>query len=276
MTVQRPPKPRRQRREYRPPVGIPTQPPGRWALPTSVVLHALAILLFLAPLLLAPDAVRQALRAGGFGPAGGGGGGKRGTGGEPQVREALRFARVAPPAAPPPVAQPRIEQRPTTPRPQPPVAEPVLTPPKVDVKLDIAAPHVDLAPTPGVGGGTGSDQTGGTGPGTGGGIGTGTGTGRGSANGPGTGGGDDQVFPATLDYWPLPPLPSPKSVQGKPFLFRFAIDEFGRVHKVEFKSTGDGNYDKLLRERFSEYRFRPAHKGDGTPVASILEVTLTL
>jgi hypothetical protein len=107
-------------------------------------------------------------------------------------------------------------------------------------------------------------------------VGTGIGTGRGSAEGPGTGGGEGTIYPATPDFLVMPALPVPKRVQGKTIELRFSIDEHGRILKVDFESTGDSGYDKQLRARLSEYRFRPAHKMDGTPVPSVYVTQLTL
>jgi protein TonB len=148
--------------------------------------------------------------------------------------------------------------------------------PKVNVKVDEPALPTTIAVGPGTGGGTGNDGTSGNGPGTGGGVGTGVGTGRGSGNGPGTGGGEGTIYPATPDFLLMPSLPVPKHVQGKTLVLRFSIDERGRILKVDFDSSGDGGYDRQLRQRFSEYRFRPAHKRDGTPVPSIYVAQLTL
>ncbi len=74
----------------------------------------------------------------------------------------------------------------------------------------------------------------------------------------------------------MPSLPVPKHIQGRTLVLRFTIDERGRILKVEFESSGDGTYDKQLRERLAEYRFRPAHKWDGTPVPSVYVAQLTL
>ncbi len=148
---------------------------------------------------------------------------------------------------------------------------------KIDVKLDVTPPPVEaIAPVAGTGGGSGTDGTGGNGPGSGGGIGTGVGTGTGSANGPGTGGEGGDIYLATPEYLILPPLPSPNSVRGKKLKLLFALDDHGKVLRVEFESSGDRGYDKLLRAKCLEYKFRPAHKRDGTPVASVFPYDLEL
>lgn len=127
----------------------------------------------------------------------------------------------------------------------------------------------------GAGDSAGSGSTSGRGPGTGGGVGTGEGTGRGSATGPGTGGGTGTIYPATPDFLLLPPDP-PDKLKGKSVIVTFIIDAQGRPQRVEFESTGDRAYDQLLREKFSEFHFRPAHTMDGKPVPSRLVIPLRL
>jgi hypothetical protein len=107
-------------------------------------------------------------------------------------------------------------------------------------------------------------------------VGTGAGTGRGSATGPGTGGGAGSIYPPTPDFLLIPPLPRPDKLKGKSIVVTFIIDATGKPQRIEFESTGDGDYDRLLREKFSEFRFRPAHRADGTPVPSryVTEVRL--
>lgn len=271
--------PRGVRSAYRPPVGLPMRRPGRWGVPASVLVHVILVILLTTPILGAPalDAVVP-LGAGGPGPAGGGGGGRRGAGGA----ERLQFITAAPPA--PPVAPPKLERPEVEPvrtvRPPKPVVPKTVAPaaeaPKVQVALAAPPPPPQVALEPGAGGGTGSDGTSGTGPGTGGGVGSGEGTGRGSGEGPGTGGGEGTIYPATPDFLVMPALPVPKRVQGKTIELRFTIDERGKILKVEFEPTGDASYDRQLRERLSEYRFRPAHKKDGTPVPSVYVTQLTL
>jgi len=74
----------------------------------------------------------------------------------------------------------------------------------------------------------------------------------------------------------MPALPVPKRLHGKTLELHFTIDEQGKIVKVEFEPSGDGSYDRQLRERLLEYRFRPAHKMDGTPVPSVYVTQLTL
>jgi protein TonB len=256
------------KRAYRPPVGIPT-PKERTvgSAITSVVLHVLIILLLIVPL-FAPDAIAVVTGgAGGPGPAGGGGGGRGGKGGTPETdRERLQFVRVVEP-----------------PKPVPPVPTPVIPPPKpqeevpkVDIKTDAPPDKVEMSLVSGTGGGTGNDGSAGNGPGTGGGVGSGVGTGRGSATGPGTGGGPGTIYPPTPVETILPPLPVPERIKDTQVKVVFDVDEKGAVVDVTFTPTGDGGYNRKLRERLANYRFRPAVRWDGTPVRAKLEMGLFL
>jgi protein TonB len=281
-------KPPRRRSSYRPPIGIPTPRSRDWGVPVSLLVHAVVVLLLITPILGTPKLDIMPQGAGGGGPAGGGGGGMRGAGGAQELRERLQFVRAIAPPAPDlptpvhPVPPKPVEVHHTAPvvKPVEHVPEPVAPPPTPTVKVTAepppAAAQVALAPGANAGAGTGNDGSTGTGPGRGGGVGTGVGTGRGSAEGPGTGGGEGTIYPATPDFLVMPALPVPKRVQGKTIELRFSIDEHGRIIKVEFESSGDAGYDKQLRARLSEYRFRPAHKMDGTPVPSVYVTQLTL
>ena len=267
-----PPAGRALRPRYRPPLGLPLRRDGRWGEVWSLVLHVLVIFLILAPLFQHDVALVAERGAGGPGPAGGGGG-LRGTGGAERA-ERVRFFGVAP--APPPAPTPPVTFVPPTPKPiAPPVPPPVPVPPTV-APPDVAPPPAELAPVVGAGGGTGADGTAGTGPGAGGGVGTGIGPGRGSATGPGTGGDGGQIYLATPEAMILPPYDRPSSVQGKKVHIDFSLDERGKVLGVVVTPTGSRSYDKLLRARLLEYKFRPAHRSDGTPVASVYPFDLEL
>lgn len=102
------------------------------------------------------------------------------------------------------------------------------------------------------------------------------GTGRGSATGPGTGGGEGSIYPATPDFLVMPALPVPSGVRGKTIQLVFKLDDRGNILDLKFNPTGDASYDRELRSRLMEYRFRPAHKLDGTPVPSVYVTELTL
>jgi protein TonB len=260
-------------------------------VPVSLLVHAALVLLFITPILGTPRLDVAPLGAGGLGPAGGGGGGMGGAGGAPELHERLQFVRTISAPAPAPAQVSATPPKPVVVHHEPPVVkpvehtpEPVAPPPpapKVHVTAEPPTPpapttQIALAPGADASGGTGNDGTAGTGPGRGGGVGTGVGTGRGSAEGPGTGGGEGKIYPAAPDFLVMPALPVPKRVQGKTLELRFSIDERGRILKVDFESSGDAGYDKQLRARLSEYRFRPAHKMDGTPVPSVYITQLTL
>lgn len=193
---------------------------------------------------------------------------------------------VTRPAPPPPVHEepvpPPVEQRkppveqPRKPVPERPRArvEPVAPPPQPTrvAASASAAPQVTVA----MGGAGESGAPAGKGPGTGGGTGSGVGTGRGSAAGPGTGGGEGSVYPATPDFLVMPALPVPSGVRGRTIHLVFRLDERGKIIELKFDPTGDADYDRELRSRLLEYRFRPAHKLDGTPVPSVYVTELTL
>jgi hypothetical protein len=267
------------RRRYRPPVGVPLERARPWGAPVSLLLHALVIALLLSPFVRDAPVLDASQGAGGPGPAGGGGGGRLGGSTNPTL-ERLRFVRLAaPPPAPPPMPQRTNPVKPV-------VKPPVLAPPKIVEQPKVApvptsaavapATSTDVALAPTAAAGAGTDGSTGAGPGTGGGIGTGSGTGRGSANGPGTGGGEGTIYPATPDFAVIPPLPVPKHLHGRTVELRFTIDETGKVVRFDFDPTGDAGYDRQLRERLSEYHFRPAHKLDGTPVPSVFVTQFVL
>ncbi len=133
---------------------------------------------------------------------------------------------------------------------------------------------MQLARTVGAGAGIGGDR--GAGTGSGGGIGSGEGKGLGSGVGPGSGG-DGVVFPPTVRYTFLPPLPRPSSVQGQTYLVRFAVDPQGRVTDVEVEPRiPDRGYRKKFVDTMLRFRFKPAHLRDGTNVAGATALSFTL
>jgi periplasmic protein TonB len=277
---------RRRRASYRPPAGIPLRRTERWGVPLSVIAHVLLVTLLVSPVFGPSDPLSQ-LGAGGAGPSGGGGGGLAGprpssASGALPAGERLHYVGVAADAAPIPP-----QSEPATPTVEPPLdrtpAKSELEPRRPEVEpvspMASAAPAVGIAsPIASIGGGIGGGRggAGGTGPGSGGGVGTGIGPGRGSSTGMGTGGGEGTVYPATPDFLVMPALPVPVKVRGKTIELRFTLDERGKILKVEFEPTGDGSYDRQLRTRLAEFRFRPAHKMDGTPVPSVYVTRLTL
>ena len=269
---------------YRPPNGVPAERDTRWAGAISILLHVLLIALMIVPLAIVHDAPDATRGAGGAGAAGGGGGGSRGGASSPFAREDLRYVRVTPPPPPPPPAPPIVPPIvPPVSVPKPPPKPVVVPPPTVPPPTAEAPPakpestHVEVAqgPEPGPGNGAGTSAGPGAGPGTGGGTGTGNGTGKGSGTGPGTGGGAGTIFPPTAELLLIPELPVPGALRGKTFIVHFEIDEQGRVARVDV-DTGDSRYDRRLRDRFMQYKWRPAHRADGTPVAAGVDVPLGL
>ena len=254
--------PGRTRPPFRPPIGLPLRRESRWGTLVSVLLHALVILLILVPV-FGHDVALIATRDGlGPGARGGGGGGERGSGGRPR-EEKVQFVRATAQPAVQPLAPP-VPPKPVIPPPQPPTV-PTLA--KVDVKID--------APAPPVASNIGDGSATGAGPGTGGGIGTGNGTGRGSGEGPGTGGGGVGDTAQATAYQAVLPFEHPRSVDGKQFTLRFALDEHGTIQRVEFASTGDRSFDRKLREKMMEWKFRPAFlRSSGVPVASVYETQI--
>jgi protein TonB len=236
----------------------------------SALVHALLIVLLLAPAAIhTGDVVERPQGAGGPGAAGGGGGGRRGTGGVQQVR----YVRVEPvrvasqPVTPPPVL-PKPQPKPVVPPPPVKPPEPQIVEQKPDIKLEapkqVAA--LDPALVPGVGGGSGRDGSNGNGPGSGGGVGSGIGPGRGSGVGPGTGGGTQANYPPTPTELFIPPLPMPDKVRGFHLVAEYDVDSTGKVLVFHFTPTRDGGYNKRLDEVLRSFKFRPGTTPAGVPI----------
>ena len=281
-----PAEPARPRERHLPAATLPARIEDRrgWGM-VSAAIHALIILLLVFPFAThTGDVIEKPQGAGGPGPAGGGGGGHRGTGGQ----ETVHYVKTSPPPAA--VAQPKAVQQPTPvppPKPvpqevaiKPPQPKPEVVPPpqvkpaepqvqeaKAELKsMEIPKAADPIAPTPGVGGGTGADGTNGSGPGRGGGIGAGIGTGRGSGIGPGTGGGNQANYPPTPTELFIPPLPMPDKVRGFHLVAEYDVDENGKVVDFKFTPTRDGGYNRRLDEVLRSFKFRPGTKPDGTPI----------
>ena len=233
----------------------------------SLLVHVLIVMLLITPFAVHHAIVEREQGAGGPGPAGGGGGGHSGTGGAP-MSERLQFMQVAP--QPAPVPAPSVQVPPPTPVPptQPVKIEPQPPTPAVEPKVAVVAPPTapQVAPMPGVGGGTGHDGTNGSGPGSGGGVGSGIGTGRGAGIGPGTGGGNQANYPPQPVELFLPPLPPPDRVRGFHLIAEFDVDSTGRVLSMDFTPTKDGDYNKKLQDVLRRVRFRPGVRPDGIPI----------
>lgn len=276
------------KRKVRPPFTVMSFPKRRDGLKAglalSIALHALIILLIIAPPLAARFVESpEATGAGGAGPAGGGGGGVGGQGGGRELQETiperLRYLQMQRQQPPAPVMEPEVpaeEVPPPVEEPEPVPEEPPVPQPQ---EIDIAA-LLPEAPRPsvveGVGGGSGRDGSAGMGPGSGGGIGSGIGTGTGSAVGPGTGGGDAAIYPPTPVEVLIPPMPVPNRLRGITIVALFDVDSSGRVMSVDFEPTRNRGYDRDLRERLRRYRFRPAVRPDGTPVRATVPIPIRL
>ena len=187
---------------------------------------------------------------GGAGPLGGGGG-----------SPAPKF--VALPGLPAPVA--------AEVPPPPPV---VIVAPTPEV-LPAEPEPIPVPPAPVAVAAAGADS--GAGPGTGGGQGTGAGGGVGAQTGPGTGGPEGYIVPADPRWSIMPPTDRPASLRGRRYTVRFWVAPDGRVTRVEVApEIADRAYRQRFIEKMMDYRFRPAMMRDGTPIASVFSITVTL
>jgi protein TonB len=243
----------------------------RLATAVSIALHFLFVWLLLRPEALTNlDPNLKLMDHGnlGNGIAGGGGGGTRGSGG-------VKFVQVAPPAQPVPPPQtapvlPPIEQVP-----KPVIPEPVI--PQLELpKLATTDPKAELkveSPIIGTGGGIGNDGTKGNGPGSGGGIGNGIGTGVGSGTGPGTGAGKLDYIECRNIEMPLFPLPPPANVKGFTLIANFDVDEKGKILKVDFTPTRNGDYNRRINDVLRTMRWKPATTLAGIPIRKTCQLT---
>jgi hypothetical protein len=246
----------------------------RAATALSVVLHVLFVWLLLRPEALTnlnPDLQLMDHGNAGNGIAGGGGGGTRGTGG-------VKFISVAPPPLTPP--QPQEVQPPVVPKTEPP--KPVLPEPAVPSielpKLALSDPKAELkveSPIIGIGGGLGNDGTKGNGPGTGGGIGNGIGTGTGNGTGPGTGAGKLDYIECRNIEMPLFPLPPPDNVKGFTLIANFDVDATGKILKIDFTPTRNGDYNHRINDILKTMRWKPATTLQGVPIRKTCQLSYT-
>jgi protein TonB len=232
-----------------------------------VLVHALILLLIVAPtLFLSAQLARfDQTGAGGPGPAGGGGGGNSGAGYPALkfVRERLDYLQIAVPAAKKDEAKKKPEALQTA----VPEAKPEPVPPQPAEK---SATVSDSAAAAGAtSSGTGSDGSRGNGPGSGGGVGSGVGPGRGSGNGPGTGGGDALVYPPMVIAMPILPVPVPSRVRPYRLEAQFDVDSLGNATLIGFNPSRDAGYNRRIRDMLLEIRFRPAVRTDGRPVRAL-------
>lgn len=267
------PRPSGARPPLRPLIGVPegaTKVNKRQAVIVAVFTHLLIVFLLVFRF---RTEITAALTdgAGGPGAAGGGGGGRGGSPVVPERIQQYQLRLPPPPAKSAPSVLPPIA-------PVPEVKKPEVTPPKVEPTPPVTSPKApDAPPTPGPasapapgageGAGAGKDAGPGTGPGTGGGTGSGVGTGTGTGIGPGTGGGAATIFPPRPRALFVPPNGVPRRLKGKTIIIELEIDEAGKVLTAEFSPrSGDGGYDDQFLASLREQRFRPAVRGDGTPV----------
>lgn len=232
----------------------------------TIISAAIHIILLGALIWPADGTVDQGPRAGDPGPRGGGGGG-----GGPEIRY---IALQSAPAAPERVDLPIVREVPREiPLPTPTVRD---IKPTVTVNAELRRPETRLLARR-IGAGPGSGGGAGAGTGTGGGTGSGEGTGTGSGKGPGTGGDGGDVFPPSVRYTYLPPLPHPSELQGKTFHVRFFVDENGRVTRVVVDpQIGDADYRKKFLDVMRRFRFKPASLTDGTAVRGETVLSFTL
>ena len=203
--------------------------------------------------------------AGDLGPRGGGGGG-----GGPEIRYIALQSAPAVSEEELPVVTEVPDQ---IPLPTPTIRE---IRPAVRAPAELRTPETRLLARR-IGAGPGSGGGAGAGTGTGGGIGSGEGTGMGSGTGPGTGGSGGDVFPPSVRYTYLPPLPHPNELQGQTFHVRFFVDPEGRVTRVVVDpEIANSDYRKKFLDVMRRFRFKPASKSDGTPVSGETVLSFTL
>lgn len=204
-------------------------------------------------------------RPGGDGPLGGGGGGG-----------AVRVSHIVLPAY-----QPPAQARPTEESEQRP--EDIVIPTPTIAQVDIETPEFEIpretAPLPGaevLGEGTGTGSGAGAGTGSGGGIGSGRGTGIGDAVGPGTGGDGGDIIPPAPRFVRLP-VGGPRSLRGKRYMLRFMVAADGRVLRVDVEPRiRNRAARRWFMEQLATWTFSAATTRDGTPVAGVAIVRITL
>ena len=228
----------------------------------GVILSAAVHAALIVAVLYGGTRLMVADRMPGAGPGRGGGGGGGGA------RAVLLFTPPAAPAAeaalplPPQLVMPRAEAIPL-----PEVRPPDSAPPPISAEQLLAS----------LGPGTGPGKSPGAGPGAGGGTGGGTGAGRGPGMGPDSGGGGGSLYPAYPRQTILPPMDRPASVRGVTVTVRFEISERGDVMRVSYTPEfRDRSYASQFIEKMKHFGFYPAKTLDGHPVASILQIKITL
>jgi hypothetical protein len=241
-----------------PTLKLPRRHPGPGGFVLSLLLHALLVVVVLAPWLRDLSHFQRAIGA--SGNTGGGGGG--GSGYRDIALPA--FQRPAAPAAATPVPEPQPVALET-----PAVIQPFVEP--VPVPAD-SLPAVSSS-AGAVGGGVGPGSGGGSGGGTGGGVGPGTGPGT----GPGSSGEGGLARPPQIRHLVLSPEGAPKAMQGRTTRVTFYVNAAGVVEQIEVvPQIEDRAYARKFEERMRSYRFRPARDGQGTSVPCTVTIVTDL
>ncbi|MGH7586740.1 MAG: hypothetical protein ACREMH_10865 [Gemmatimonadales bacterium] len=229
--------------------------PGGFLL--ALLLHALLILVVLAPWLRDLSHFQRAIGA--SGNTGGGGGG--GSGYRDIALPAFQRPAAAP-AAPVPEPQAVALETPT-------VMEPFVEP--------VVAPADSLPAVASTAGASGAGVGPGSAGGSGGGSGGGTGTGTGPGTGPGSGGEGGLARPPQIRHLVLSPEGAPKAMQGRATRVTFYVNAAGVVQQIEVvPAIEDRAYARKFEERMRSYRFRPARDGQGTSVPGTVTIVTDL
>lgn len=230
--------------------------PGGFLL--ALLLHALLILVVLAPWLRDLSHFQQAIGA--SGNTGGGGGG--GSGYRDVALPAFERPAAPAPAAPVPEPQAVALETPT-------VIEPFVEP--------VVAPADSLPAVASAAGAAGAGVGPGSGGGTGGGSGGGTGAGTGPGTGTGSGGEGGLARPPQIRHLVLSPEGVPKAMQGRATRVTFYVSAAGVVEHIEVvPGIEDRGYARKFEERMRSYRFRPARDGQGASVPGTVTIVTDL
>lgn len=157
---------------------------------------------------------------------------------------------------------------------------PVETSPPIAPAADIATatpPPASGAASSGAGTGTGAGENPGSGGGTGGGQGGGVGTGVGAGMGPGTGGDSLGITPPSWRFFAPPLGRPPKELRGQTLRVRFWVRADGTTERFETEpAIENDNYRRKFAEIAMATLWRPARRADGTAVAAVAEMQVTL
>ncbi len=86
----------------------------------------------------------------------------------------------------------------------------------------------------------------------------------GVGNGPGTGGGTDLIYPPSVVSLPILPLPIPCKVRPYRMVAQFEVDTLGNARLLDFSPSRDAGYNRRIKEMLLEIRFRPGSTGWAT------------